>query len=591
MGCESTSFSKYCISAGHVIAQGLAKALKPVMPSGMKHFLLLLLPAVTWATPAYDLMLYNGNIYTGDEQQPKAEVVMVRDGRITYVGTNAEANRLPAGPQRAIDLHGATVVPGLNDAHLHLAGIGFRELNFDLEGTSGVAELKEKLRARMAREGAKKWIVGRGWIETHWSPAEFPTARELDEVSPDNPVALTRSDGHALVANSLALKLARIDRSTPDPTGGKILRYPDSGEATGMLIDEAQSLVERLLPAPTAAEVEHALIVGAQREASLGWTAVQIAGHSYEEAELVRRLVKEGKIKLRIYDAVSAPGADADQLMAHGPVLGESNGRYTRRGVKLYIDGALGSRGAALLAPYADSPNNTGLLMKREDELRPFLKDALQRGIQVQTHAIGDRGNRMMLDLYEKAFAAVPVKERRVAEPRWRIEHAQIIDPVDIPRFGRLGVIASMQPSHAIGDLYFAPKRLGPARLAGAYAWQSLLQSGAVIAVGSDAPVERGEPMIEFYAAVARRSPEGFANEDWHLEQRMTRAQALRAMTVSAAFAAFEENERGTIVAGQWADFTVLSADIMQIPETEILQTKCLMTIVGGEVVYEAIKH
>ncbi|MBI2813243.1 MAG: amidohydrolase [Opitutae bacterium] len=556
----------------------------------MKRLLsVFLLPLSALAASPGNLVLVNGNIHTGDEKSPKAEMVMVRDGRITHVGTREEMQRmLPVGSPRVIDLHGATVVPGLNDAHLHLAGIGFRELSFDLEGTKSVAELREKLRARIAQEGTKKWIVGRGWIETHWSPAEFPTARELDEVSPGNPVALTRADGHALVANSQALKLARIDRSTPDPTGGKILRYPDSGEATGMLIDEAQSLVERLLPQPTAAETERALIVGAQREISLGWTAVQIAGHSYDEAELVRRLVKEGKIKLRIHDAVSAPGADAEQLMARGPVLGESDGRYTRRGVKLYIDGALGSRGAALLAPYADAPDNTGLLMKRADELRPFLEDALRRGIQVQTHAIGDRGNRMMLDLYEKAFAAVPAKERQVAEPRWRIEHAQIIAPADIPRFGRLGVIASMQPSHAIGDLYFAPKRLGSARLAGAYAWQSLLQSGAVIAAGSDAPVERGEPMIEFYAAVARRSLDGFANPDWHHEQRMTRAQALRAMTRDAAYAAFEENERGTIAVGQRADFTVLSADIMQIPEAEILQAKCLMTIVGGEVVYEA---
>lgn len=548
----------------------------------------LLLPVTVSAASPDNLMLVNGNIYTGDKQHPKAEMVMVRDGRITYVGTSAEATRRPAGPQRTVDLHGATVVPGLNDAHLHLAGIGFRELNFDLEGTRGVAELKEKLRARIAQTGARQWVVGRGWIETHWTPAEFPTARELDEVSPDNPVVLKRSDGHALVANKVALKLARIDKSTPDPTGGKILRYPDSGEATGMLIDEAQTLVERLIPPPTAAEVEHALIVGAQREVSLGWTGVQIAGHGYEEAELVRRLVKEGKIKLRIYDAVSAPGTDAELLLAHGPVIGESDGRYTRRGVKLYIDGALGSRGAALLAPYADAPDNTGLLMKRADELRPFLADALRHGIQVETHAIGDRGNRMMLDLYEQAFAAVPAKERKVAEPRWRIEHAQIIAPADIPRFAPSGIIASMQPSHAIGDLYFAPKRLGSARLAGAYAWQSLLRSGAVIAIGSDAPVERGEPLIEFYAAVARRSLDGFANDDWHLEQRMTREQALRAMTADAAFAAFEEKERGTIAEGQRADFTVFSADIMQIPEAEILKAKCLMTIVGGEVVYEA---
>jgi hypothetical protein len=275
-------------------------------------------------------------------------------------------------------------------------------------------------------------------------------------------------------------------------------------------------------------------------------------------------------------------------VFTRGPIVGESEGRYTRRSVKLYIDGALGSRGAALLEPYADSPGSRGLLMQQEEELLPFLEEALRRGIQIQTHAIGDRGNRVMLDLYEKAFAAVPPAQRQVADPRWRIEHAQILNPADLPRFAQLGVIASMQPSHAIGDLFFAPDRLGKARLAGAYAWQELFRSGAVLAAGSDAPVERGEPMIEFYAAVARRSLDGFANADWHPEQRLTREQALRALTLNAAHAAFEEKERGSIEVGKWADFTVLSADIMRIPEPEILKTRCLMTIVGGEVVYEA---
>ena len=577
----------------------------------MKYLLLFLFPVAGLATPDFDpdLVLYNGNIYTGDEQQPKAEVVMVRDGRIIYVGTSEELSRLPSGargarPKRSIDLHGATVVPGLNDAHMHLGGVGFRELEFNLEGTTGVADLREKLHARVAQTGPKQWITGRGWIETHWSPSAFPTAKDLDDIAPDHPVVLTRADGHAMVVNSVALKLAGINRSTPNPTGGEILRDPRTGEATGMLIDNAMTLVVRLVPPPTEAEVTHALIIGTEREAALGWTGIQIAGHSFEEAELVRKLVAEGKIKLRIYDAVSGPGPDAAKLartpgtaygegtaamklFTTGFVIGESRGRYTRRAVKLYIDGALGSRGAALLAPYADAPSR-GLLMQKEEDLLPFLKEALRRGFQVETHAIGDLGNRLMLDWYEKAFAAVPPIERLIPEPRWRIEHAQVLNPVDIPRFARLGVIASMQPSHAIGDLYFAPARLGRARLAGAYAWQSLWQSGAVLTAGSDAPVERGEPMIEFYAAVARRSLDGFANDDWHLEQRMTRAQALRAMTLNAAFATFQEKERGTIEPGKLADFTVLSADIMQIPEADILRTKCLMTIVGGEVVYEA---
>jgi predicted amidohydrolase YtcJ len=354
-----------------------------------------------------------------------------------------------------------------------------------------------------------------------------------------------------------------------------------------MLVDGAMRLVERLVPPPTAAETEQALVVGAEREVRLGWTGVQIAGHSYEEAEVVRRLVAQNRIKLRIYDAVSGPGADAEMLFKTGPVIGESDCRYTRRTVKLYIDGALGSRGAALLEPYADYASS-GLLLNTEETLRPVLVEALRRGIQIETHAIGDRGNRIMLDLYEQALAQVPVVGRKVADPRWRIEHAQILNPTDISRFAKLGVIASMQPSHAIGDLYFAPKRLGSTRLAGAYAWQALLQTGAILAAGSDAPVERGEPMIEFYAAVARRSLDGFANDDWHLEQRLTREQALHALTLGAAYAAFEEKDRGSIEVGKWADFTVLSADIMQIPESEILKTQCVMTIVGGEVIYVA---
>lgn len=551
-----------------------------------------------------ELLLLNGSIYTLDSAQPRAEAVAVRDGKVVFVGSNADAEKIRTGAKRVINLAGKTLLPGLNDAHMHLGGVGFRELEFNLEGTTGIADLRAKLQARVALTGPKKWIAGRGWIETHWTPSAFPTRQDLDDLTPDNPVVLTRADGHAILANSLALKLAGLDRSTPNPTGGEILRDPRTGEATGMLIDNAMTLVRRLVPPPTESEVAHALIVGADREIALGWTGVQNAGHSREEADLLRRLVAEGKIKLRIYDALSGPGPStmavessptrpgrgsaAEDLFTRGPVIGENAGRYTRRGVKLYIDGSLGARGAALLAPYADRPDTSGLLMQTETEMLPFLEDALRKGIQIQTHAIGDRGNRMMLDLYEKAFAAVPPAQRAVAEPRWRIEHAQIISPADIPRFAKLGIIASMQPSHAIGDLFFAPGRLGKDRLAGAYAWQALLRSGAVVAAGSDAPVERGEPMIEFYAAVARRSLDGFANDDWHPEQRMTREQALRALTLDAAYATFEEKVRGSIEVGKWADFTVLSADIMRIPEPEILKTRALMTIVGGEVVSES---
>jgi predicted amidohydrolase YtcJ len=400
-------------------------------------------------------------------------------------------------------------------------------------------------------------------------------------------VVLKRADGHALVANSLALKRAGIDRDTPDPPGGTIFKDA-AGEPTGLLIDNAMDRVEHLLPAPTDAARAEALEVGARHSVRLGWTQLQIAGNSFHEVDQLCQLYAAGRIQLRLYDAIYGPSADANRLLSEGPAPQRCGGKLAVRGIKLYIDGALGSRGAALLEPYSDSPASRGLLVNSPATLFPLLTAALRRGIQVETHSIGDRGNHIMLDLYERAFAAVPISQRAVAEPRWRIEHAQILSPADIPRFARLGVIASMQPSHAISDLFFAPARLGPERLAGAYAWHSLLDSGAVVAAGSDAPVEKGDPLVEFYAAVARRSLQGFADGNWHLEQRVSRAQALKMLSLSPAYAAFQEGERGSIVAGKLADFTVLSADIMTIPEPQILTSHVLMTIIGGEVVYAA---
>jgi predicted amidohydrolase YtcJ len=355
-----------------------------------------------------------------------------------------------------------------------------------------------------------------------------------------------------------------------------------------MLIDNAMERVERLLPTPSAQETARALEVGARRSVQLGWTQLQIAGNTWREVEQLCRLYLAGRIQLRLYDAIYGPSADANRLLAEGPDLQHCGGKLAVRGIKLYIDGALGSRGAALLEPYSDSSGSRGLLVNTPQALFPLLTAALRKGIQVETHSIGDRGNRIMLDLYARAFAAVPVKERAVAEPRWRIEHAQILDPADIPRFAQLGVIASMQPSHAISDLFFAPARLGPARLAGAYPWHSLLESGAIVAGGSDAPVEKGDPLVEFYAAVTRRSLAGFADNNWHLEQRVSRAQALKMFSLAPAYAAFQERDRGSIEPGKLADFTVLSADIMSVPEPQILTSHVVMTIIGGEIAYTA---
>jgi predicted amidohydrolase YtcJ len=293
-------------------------------------------------------------------------------------------------------------------------------------------------------------------------------------------------------------------------------------------------------------------------------------------------------LKLRIYNAAYGPGAAANRLLQEGATIGAYDHRFTMRTIKVVFDGSLGSRSAALLQPYSDAPETSGFLTEKVEDLRPMLNEALRRGIQVETHAIGDRANHTILDLYEEAFKAVPPNERKVKEPRWRVEHAQILAPNDLPRFAKLGVIASMQPSHAISDFFFAARRLGAKRLTGAYAWQSLLKSGAIIAAGSDAPVERGEPMIEFYAAVARKSQEGFSAPDWHPEEAVTREQALKMLTRWPAYAAFQEEEKGSIAAGKLADLTILSDDIMKIPEPDILRTRCLMTVIGGEIAFDS---
>ncbi len=537
--------------------------------------------------PTADLVFKNGNVYTVNERQPKAEAIAVKGDRIVFVGSNRNAQKYVGDQTRVIDLQGKTVVPGLADAHQHLPGVGFREMNLNLEGTIGLEDFLAKVKARVDQAKPGEWVTGRGWIETFWKPPVFPTRWDLDKISPDNPVFLNRADGHGAVANSAALKIAGIDKTTANPFGGEISKDKESGEPNGMLLDAAQGLVRRHVPPATAADAEQAIILGVKRNIELGWTQIQDAGGSYQDVDLYQKLYGEGKIKLRIYKAVHGPGPSATRLLDEGPTIGAFANRFTLRTIKVVSDGALGSRGAALLAPYSDAPDTSGFLTVKEEALRPMLIEALRKGIQVETHAIGDRANRFMLDEYERAFKAVPAGERQVADPRWRDEHTQIVNPSDLGRFAKLGVIPSMQPSHAIGDLHFAPSRVGIARLEGAYAWQTLIKSGAIIAGGSDAPVERGEPMIEFYAAVARKDQKGFSGEGWHPEEAAMREQALKMFTLWPAYAAFEEKLRGSIEVGKLADFTILSADIMKIPEKEILKTRNVMTVINGEIVFE----
>lgn len=534
-----------------------------------------------------DVIFKNGNVYTANDNSPRAQAIGVKGDRILFVGSNEDAQKLVGANTRVVDLKGNTVLPGMVDAHQHLSGVGFREMTLNLEGTSSLDDLLAKVKARVEQTKPGEWVTGRGWIETHWQPPVFPTRWDLDKVSRNNPIILGRADGHGAVVNSAALKLAGIDKSTPNPFGGEISKDKKTGEPNGMLLDAAQGLVRRKIPATTREEAERAVVLGVQRDIKLGWTQVQDAGGSFDDVDIFKKLYASGAIKLRIYKAVYGPGPQANQLLKNGPIIGEFQNRLTVRTIKVVSDGALGSRGAALLGPYSDAPDSSGFLTVKAEELRPMLIDALRNGIQVETHAIGDRANRFILDEYETALKAVPASDRKIGEPRWRVEHAQIVNTADIPRFAKLGIIPSMQPSHAIGDLFFAPARLGINRLAGAYAWESFIKTGVVVAGGSDAPVERGEPMIEFYAAVARKDPKGFSSDGWHPEEAVTREQALKMFTVWPAYAAFEEKLRGAIEPGKLADLTILSADIMKIPEAEILKTHCVMTVIGGEIVYQ----
>jgi predicted amidohydrolase YtcJ len=529
-----------------------------------------------------DLLFTNGNIYTVNDRQPHAEATAVKNGRVVFVGSNEDAKKFH--PAKIVDLHGRTVVPGLTDSHCHIFGIGEREMRLNLEGTISLEDFLAKVKERVDKAAPGNWITGRGWIETFWKPPQFPMRQDLDKIAPDNPLFLTRADGHASVANSAALKIARIDKNTPDPFGGQILKK--NGEPNGMLLDNAQALVARNIPKSTEAERQEALLRGIDREIRLGWCEIQNAGSYKDDVDLIRRAFEAGKIKIRFVNAVYGPGGDAQNFVRDGPTINVFDHHFTQRTIKVIFDGALGSRGAALLKPYSDAPETSGLLTEKSEDLQPMFEAALRRGIQVETHAIGDRANRLILDLYKQAFKAVPPDERKIRDPRWRIEHAQIVDAADIPRFAKLGVIPSMQPSHAISDLFFAPARLGMNRLAGAYAWQSFLNTSCIIAGGSDAPVERGEPMIEFYAAVARKSVKGESGEGWHPEQAVSREDALKMFTIWPAYAAFEEQDKGSIEVGKLADFTVLSQDIMKIPEAGILETRNEMTVIGGEIVY-----
>jgi len=529
-----------------------------------------------------DLVVTNARIYTSDMNRPVAEALAVRGGRIAFVGSTRGALAL-AGPRtERLDLAWKTVITGMVDAHAHLLGLGQALRTVDLVGTRSYDEVIARVveRARTARPG--EWIRGRGWDQNDWADTRFPTHAALSRAVANNPVYLTRVDGHAALVNAKALELAQVTAATPDPTGGRFIR-DSANNPTGVLVDNAQGIVGRVIPAPSRAELREQTLAAIAEANRWGLTGIHDAGVAPEGIAVYDELAKEGRYNLRNYVMVRSSDSVLDAFMQRGPQKALYDGRLWIRAIKLVADGALGSRGAALLEPYTDDPGNTGLITTPPERIKNVAVRALKAGFQVNVHAIGDRANRIVLDQFEAALREVPT-----ADHRFRIEHAQILRYQDIPRFAELDVIPSMQGSHQTSDMYWAPNRLGPARLGGAYAWRSLLNTGVVIPNGSDFPVEAVNPLISFHSFFTRQDADNFPPGGWMPEQRTTRQEALLSITLWPAYAAFMENESGSLTIGKYADFVVLDRDIMTVAPEEVLGTRVLMTVLGGKAVYRA---
>jgi hypothetical protein len=528
-----------------------------------------------------DLVLYNSKIYTADSNNSVVESVAVKDGSIIFAGSNKEVGPYKCNAE-IMNLSDVFVYPGFIDSHVHLKGTGYRELSLNLQGSNSLKEMLTSVQIYANSLPKGEWVVGRGWIEKKWPEGRFPTKDELDLISNDKPILLERADGHAVIVNSYALSLANISSNTEDPHGGKINR-DEKGNPDGVLVDKASLLIENLIPKKSRQQERQAIEAGLEVNARMGWTQVHDAGSPLQDFEILKELQAEDSLPIRVQLYVENT-KDAQDFLSDGPYF-DNQHWLTARGIKLVADGAIGSRGAVFFKKYEDY-DTEGLLILKKEETMPTLIKALEKGIQIETHAIGDLGNKVVLDWYEEAFDKINEEERVITNPRWRIEHSQNIRPEDQIRFRDMKVIASMQPSHAIGDLHFAYKRLGYERLSNAYPWRNLLDLGVVIAGGSDAPVEIGDPRIEFKAAVSRKDLDGFYDKGWHIEQAVTREEALKMFTIWASYAVFEEDIKGSIEVGKLADFTIFSKDIMKIPEEEIMSAEVISTIVGGKVAY-----
>ncbi len=535
------------------------------------------------SSPGADLILYGGRIITltDPEPQPAPTALVVVADRIVHVGDDTSALAYQEVHTEVIALQGAVVIPGFVDGHAHLYGLGKALAEVDLLGTRSPQEVVQRIVARAATLPATVWVQGRGWDQNDWELPEFPHRRLLDEVLLAQPVLLRRVDGHAAWANSAALSLAGITAETVDPDGGRIVRDGE-GVPTGVLIDNAIDLVREHIPPPSREQIRSQVAAATARCLEFGITGVHEAGVTLAPLSVYQEMAAAGELQLRLYVMLADDEETLDAGLAAGAFT-SPDGLLSVRAVKLYADGALGSRGALLLEDYSDDPGNRGLLVTGREHLREVAQRAGQAGFQVCTHAIGDGANRLVLDLYEEVMGQLALRDTR-----WRVEHAQILHPVDVPRFARLGVIASMQPVHCTSDMDWAGARLSAAREEGAYAWRTLLDTGARLCFGTDFPVEHVDPLAGLFAARTRTHPDGSPAGGWHPEQCLNGREALRLYSAGPAYASFQEDDLGAVRSGLLADLTVLSGDPVACRPAELLEMSTLLTIVGGKVRYDA---
>jgi predicted amidohydrolase YtcJ len=546
----------------------------------------------TAQAPPADLVLTNGRVVTVDDGRPEAEAIAVSKDRIQAIGTAAEIQPMIGPNTQVIDLQGQLAIPGFIESHGHFTGVGGAQLQLNLMNVDSWDKVVAMVAEAVSRARPGEWIYGRGWHQEKWTSRPtpnvegFPTHASLDKVSPNNPVLLVHASGHAAFANGKAMELSGIRRPTESPAGGEILRDAN-GDATGLLRERAQGLIKRGTGAPTptaeerAARARRELELASEESLAKGITTFEDAGSDLATIDLMKAMVDEGKMGVRLWVMVRQSNETIASKLAQYRMIDHGNGHLTVRAIKKAIDGALGSRGAWLLAPYTDKPESSGLETTKVAEIEETARLAMQNGYQLAVHAIGDRANRETLNIFERAFKANPGKK----DLRWRVEHAQHISAVDIPRFGRMGVIASMQGIHCTSDAPYVLERLGAARAQeGAYVWQKLMKTGAIVANGTDAPVEDVDPIASYYATVSRKLKDG---KVFYPDQRMTRMDALKSYTINGAYAAFEEENRGSLKPGKYADITVLSKDILKIPEDEIPAAKVSYTIVGGKILYK----